>query len=70
MNTTKRVAAIVSVGAFALLGVLATPASAVPDPVAAVTCLAQATGDVVAIVDPAGPGVPSEVPGVDCLTAP
>ncbi|MFF8882636.1 hypothetical protein [Streptomyces flaveolus] len=67
MNTTKRVAATVSVGAFALLGALATPASAVPDPVAAITCLTQAAGDVTSLVDPSAPSLPSEVPATSCL---
>ncbi|MFF8883144.1 hypothetical protein [Streptomyces flaveolus] len=68
MNTTKRVAATVSVGAFALLGALATPVSAVPDPVAAITCLTQAAGDVTTLVDPSAPDLPAELPGTNCLS--
>ncbi|WP_113703645.1 hypothetical protein [Nonomuraea lactucae] len=47
---------------------LASPAShAVVDPVTTVTCLAGSTADLTGLVDPASPGVPSEVPGVNCL---
>ncbi|MGW6061599.1 hypothetical protein [Streptomyces sp. NPDC055189] len=62
----RRSAAVI-LGAFALLGVLAAPASAIPDPVATVDCVAQAAGDVTTLVDPASPGLPSEVPGAACL---
>lgn len=62
----RRSAAVI-LGAVALLGALAVPASAVPDPVATVDCVAQAAGDVTSLVDPASPGVPSEVPGAACL---
>ncbi|MFE6161725.1 hypothetical protein ACFQ7F_22755 [Streptomyces sp. NPDC056486] len=62
----RRSAAVI-LGAFALLGALAAPASAIPDPVGTVDCLAQAAGDVTSLVDPASPGVPSEVPGTACL---
>ncbi|MEV0118955.1 hypothetical protein AB0H77_37855 [Streptomyces sp. NPDC050844] len=62
----RRSAAVI-LGAFALMGVLAVPASAVPDPVATVDCVAQSAGDVTSLVDPASPGVPSEVPGTACL---
>ncbi|MEV0255352.1 hypothetical protein AB0H82_13995 [Streptomyces sp. NPDC050732] len=62
----RRTAAVI-LGAVALLGVLAAPASAVPDPVATVDCLAQAAGDVTSLIDPASPGVPAEVPGAACL---
>ena len=37
------------------------------DPVAAVSCLAQGAGDVTTLVDPAGLGVPEEIPGASCL---
>jgi len=63
MNNTRRVAAAVSLGA-ALLGILASPASAVPDPVAIIDC---AVTDVTGLVDPASPGVPSEIPLTSCL---
>ncbi|MEV2252512.1 hypothetical protein AB0I94_18385 [Streptomyces sp. NPDC050147] len=62
----RRSAAVI-LGAVALLGVMAVPASAVPDPVATVDCVAQAAGDVTSLVDPASPGLPSEVPGAACL---
>ncbi|GAA2390026.1 hypothetical protein GCM10010255_18320 [Streptomyces coeruleofuscus] len=63
MNNIKRVVSAVSLGA-ALLGVLASPASAVPDPVATVDCAVQ---EVTGLVDPAGLGVPAEVPATGCL---
>jgi hypothetical protein len=59
--------AVVTLGGLALFGFLATPANAVTDPVAAISCLAQSVGDLTSIVDPASPGVPSEVPGASCL---
>lgn len=62
----RRSAAVI-LGAVALLGVLAVPASAIPDPVGTVDCVAQAAGDVTSLVDPASPGLPSEVPGAACL---
>ncbi|MFE0135458.1 hypothetical protein ACFWY6_28375 [Streptomyces sp. NPDC059037] len=62
----RRSAAVI-LGAVALMGVLAVPASAVPDPVATVDCVAQSAGDVTSLVDPASPGVPAEVPGAACL---
>ncbi len=65
----RRTAAVV-LGAVTLLGILAVPAGAVPDPVMTVDCLTQAVGDVTTLVDPAAPALPSEVSGVTCLTAP
>ncbi|MGW5739416.1 MULTISPECIES: hypothetical protein [Streptomyces] len=62
----RRSAAVI-LGAVALLGAVAVPASAVPDPVSTVDCVAQAAGDVTTLVDPASPGLPSEVPGAACL---
>ncbi|MEV7190521.1 hypothetical protein AB0N81_01760 [Streptomyces sp. NPDC093510] len=62
----RRSAAVI-LGAVALLGVLAAPASAVPDPVATVDCLTHAAGDVTSLIDPASPGLPAEVPGTACL---
>ncbi|MBW5423197.1 hypothetical protein GKQ77_16775 [Streptomyces sp. BG9H] len=59
----RRTAAVV-LGAVALLGVLAVPAGAVPDPVATVDCAVQ---DVTALVDPASLGVPTEIPLTGCL---
>ncbi|MET9550951.1 hypothetical protein ABZY36_37525 [Streptomyces sp. NPDC006627] len=62
----RRTAAVI-LGAVTLLGVLAGPAAAVPDPVATVDCLTQAVGDITTIIDPTAPGVPTEVPGTTCL---
>ncbi|MFH8610297.1 hypothetical protein ACH4D5_22730 [Streptomyces sp. NPDC018029] len=62
----RRSAAVI-LGAVALLGVLAAPASAVPDPVATVDCLAQAPAEITALVDPASPGLPTEIPLTGCL---
>ncbi|TJZ57030.1 hypothetical protein FCH28_06025 [Streptomyces piniterrae] len=62
-----RRAITVLLGTLAFLGVLASPASAVPDPVGTVTCLTQSVGDVTALVDPANPGIPAEIPGASCL---
>ncbi|MFF5127589.1 hypothetical protein ACFY41_11780 [Streptomyces syringium] len=59
----RRIAAV-TLGGLALLGVLATPANAVPDPVALVDCAVQ---DVTSLVDPASPGLPTEIPGAGCL---
>ena len=59
---------IVSVVALVLAsGALAAPANAVPDPEGTVTSMTESAGDVTSLVDPAGPGAPSEVPGSDCL---
>lgn len=66
-ESSMRRSAAVILGAFALLGALAVPAGAVPDPVTTVDCLGQAAGDVTSLVDPAGLGVPTEVPGTACL---
>ncbi|WP_314615718.1 hypothetical protein [Streptomyces stackebrandtii] len=58
---------IVSVVALVLAsGALAAPANAVPDPVGTVTCVTESAGDVTSLVDPASPGVLSEVPGEGC----
>ncbi|MFI8932148.1 hypothetical protein ACIG3E_31325 [Streptomyces sp. NPDC053474] len=62
----RRIAAL-AVGTLAVvgvLGVLAGPASAVPDPVATVDCAVQ---EVTGLVDLANPGVPAEVPATGCL---
>lgn len=59
----RRIAAV-TLGGLALLGVLATPASAVPDPVATVDCAVQ---EVTALVDLASPGLPTETPATGCL---
>ncbi|MFE9623861.1 hypothetical protein [Streptomyces sp. NPDC006527] len=50
--------------AVTIVGCLATPAVAVPDPVATVDCAVQ---DVTGLVDLAHPGVPTEVPATGCL---
>ncbi|GGT82104.1 hypothetical protein GCM10010244_03080 [Streptomyces coeruleorubidus] len=63
MTNIKRVVSAVSLGA-ALLGVLASPAGAVPDPVATVDCAVQ---EVTGLVDPAGLGMPAEAPATGCL---
>ncbi|MEW2401764.1 hypothetical protein [Streptomyces sp. NPDC046862] len=60
-------AAAVLIGTLALVGALAAPAVAVPDPVATVNCFVQTPADVVGLVDPAAPAVPTEIPGVSCL---
>ncbi|QLE74899.1 hypothetical protein FGW37_27845 [Streptomyces rectiverticillatus] len=59
----RRIAAVV-LGAACLLGVSTTTATAVPDPVAVITC---AAGDLTALVDPAALGAPPEIPGTGCL---
>ncbi|QCX80336.1 hypothetical protein C9F11_33760 [Streptomyces sp. YIM 121038] len=59
----RRIAAL-AVGTLAVLGALAAPASAVPDPVATVDCAVQ---EVTGLVDLASPGVPAEVPATGCL---
>ncbi|MFD9911039.1 hypothetical protein [Streptomyces sp. NPDC059063] len=59
----RRFAAL-TVGTLALLGGLAAPASAVPDPTATVDCAVQ---EVTGLVDLANPGVPTEVPATGCL---
>ncbi|MFJ2770890.1 hypothetical protein [Streptomyces sp. NPDC087300] len=62
-----RRSAVLALMAVSLLGALAAPAAAVPDPVGTVDCLAQSAGDVTSLVDPTSPEVPSEVPGASCL---
>ncbi|MEU2560414.1 hypothetical protein ABZ626_13930 [Streptomyces longispororuber] len=59
----RRITAL-AVGTLALVGVLAAPASAVPDPVATADCAVQ---EVTGLVDLAGLGVPAEVPVTGCL---
>ncbi|MVO84482.1 hypothetical protein GPA10_06755 [Streptomyces sp. p1417] len=62
----RRIAAMttMAIGTLALVGALAAPASAVPDPVATVDCAVQ---EVTGLVDPAGLGVPAEIPATGCL---
>ncbi|MPY64467.1 hypothetical protein [Streptomyces spongiae] len=62
-----RRAATVLLGALAVVGALSAPAVAVPDPVATVDCVAQTPADLAGLIDPAAPGVPSEIPGTACL---
>ncbi|MFE0171060.1 hypothetical protein ACFWZ2_01985 [Streptomyces sp. NPDC059002] len=62
-----RRSAALALMAASLLGAFAAPAAAVPDPVGTVTCVTEAAGDITALVDPASPGVPSELPGAACL---
>ncbi|MFD7236414.1 hypothetical protein ACFWAT_14050 [Streptomyces syringium] len=59
----RRIAAV-AIGGLVFLGFLATPATAVPDPVATVDCAIQ---EVTGLVDPANLGVPTEVPATGCL---
>ncbi|MGX8907265.1 hypothetical protein AB8O64_19010 [Streptomyces sp. QH1-20] len=59
----RRIAAV-ALGGLAFLGFLATPATAVPDPVATIECTVQ---DVTSLVDPASLGVPTEIPATGCL---
>ncbi|MEV0826105.1 hypothetical protein [Nonomuraea rubra] len=64
--TPRRVAgaAVIACG----LTVLAAPASyAVVDPMMVTECLTGSVGEVTHLVDPTAPGVPAEVPGVNCL---
>ncbi|GAA0441858.1 hypothetical protein ABZ951_02675 [Streptomyces sp. NPDC046215] len=56
--------AVVTFLSLAALGALATPAGAVPDPVAIVDCAVQ---DVTGLVDPANLAAPTELPVVSCL---
>ncbi|KUF14771.1 hypothetical protein [Streptomyces silvensis] len=62
----RRIAAMttMAIGTLALVGALAAPASAVPDPVATVDCAVQ---EVAGLADLASPGVPAEVPATGCL---
>ncbi|MGV9877988.1 hypothetical protein [Streptomyces sp. NPDC003006] len=62
----RRYAAVV-LGAVTLLGILAVPANAVPDPAAAIDCLVQAPGDITGIIDPTSPSLPSEIPVTGCV---
>ncbi|WP_336317748.1 hypothetical protein [Streptomyces lavendofoliae] len=64
----RRIAAVV-LGTVAFLGygAITSSAVAVPDPVAAVSCIATSATELTALVDPASPGLPSEVPGAACL---
>ncbi|GGQ24679.1 hypothetical protein [Streptomyces griseomycini] len=59
--------ATVTFGGLALLGLLTTPAGAVPDPVAAVTCITGSATEVTALVDPAALTAPGELPAITCL---
>ncbi|MER6010527.1 hypothetical protein [Streptomyces bluensis] len=66
----KRTAAVL-LGTLAALGALGAPSAhavAVPDPVGTINCALQTPGDVAAMVDPAAPAVPTEIPGATCLT--
>lgn len=55
--------ATMAVGTIALVGALAAPASAVPDPVATIDCAVQEVTGLVTVP----PEVPAEVPGTACL---
>jgi hypothetical protein len=39
----------------------------VVDPVNTLTCLTQSSGDVTNLIDPSAPGIPTEIPAVNCL---
>ncbi|MEU9332630.1 hypothetical protein AB0D49_05610 [Streptomyces sp. NPDC048290] len=56
--------AAAALGAFALIGVLAAPAAAIPDPLTTVDCAVQ---EVTGLVSLTGLGVPAEVPAMACL---
>ncbi|MFE2040666.1 hypothetical protein ACFXAZ_06970 [Streptomyces sp. NPDC059477] len=56
--------AATALGAVALLGMLATPAVAIPDPVATVDCAVQ---EVTGLVSLGALAVPTAVPGTGCL---
>ncbi|MBF8191569.1 hypothetical protein ITP53_38925 [Nonomuraea sp. K274] len=60
------VAALASAGLFAA----ASAAHAVVDPAVALECLTTSATDLTSLVDPTAPGVPAEVPGVNCLSGP
>ncbi|MFI7420784.1 hypothetical protein [Nonomuraea sp. NPDC049684] len=46
---------------------LAAPAYAVVDPATAVPCAAEAAAGLAALVDPAAPQAPTEIPAAGCL---
>ncbi|MGI5478911.1 hypothetical protein [Streptomyces lavendofoliae] len=64
----RRIAAVV-LGTVAFLGygAITSAAVAVPDPVATVSCITTSATELTTLVDPASPGLPSEVPGAACL---
>ncbi|CAL9497912.1 hypothetical protein SUDANB176_03383 [Streptomyces sp. enrichment culture] len=59
--------ATVTLGGLVLLGFLATPAGAVPDPVGLVTCITGSATEITSLVDPADLTAPSELPVTACL---
>ncbi|TMR10042.1 hypothetical protein ETD86_41125, partial [Nonomuraea turkmeniaca] len=59
------VAGAIAAGGLTLLA--APPSHAVVDPLHVGTCLASSATELTALVDPAAPGVPSEIPAVSCL---
>jgi hypothetical protein len=64
--TTRGLAAAAVIAAGLTLSV--TPAAhAVVDPAYAIPCAAEAAGGVAALVDPAAPQAPSEIPAANCL---
>ncbi|MEV0998042.1 hypothetical protein [Nonomuraea sp. NPDC050202] len=64
--TPRRIAgAAVIAGGLALLA--APAAHAVVDPMMITECLTGSVGEVTHLVDPSAPGVPAEVPAVNCL---
>lgn len=69
--------ATVLLGTLAFAGVMAPAATAVPDPVHTITCLAETptaatelAADPAAVADPAALLDPAGAPGVSCLAAP
>ncbi|MEU4574296.1 hypothetical protein ACBI99_31390 [Nonomuraea sp. ATR24] len=69
MHRTLRLTGVAALVAGGLLAATA-PAHAIVDPVGALECLTASAGEVTTLVDPSAPGLPAEVPAVNCLTAP
>ncbi|MEO3870125.1 hypothetical protein ABGB18_15010 [Nonomuraea sp. B12E4] len=67
MRSIPRRIAAAAIVAGGLILITAPAAHAVLDPVGVITCLASSAPDVSGVVDPASPGVPTEVPGMSCL---
>lgn len=66
-RTARRLAAVALMGGGVLLLSGAPAAQAVVDPVSVAACLAGSAADLTGLVDPAAPGVPSEIPAVSCV---
>ncbi|SDM20095.1 hypothetical protein [Nonomuraea jiangxiensis] len=67
MRSIPRRIAAAAVVAGGLTLLTAPAAHAVLDPIGVATCLASSATEVTALVDPANPGVPAEVPAMGCL---